>query len=95
MDQFSRDSLLDLISQKILLTDGDGNRVDLTVKEVVPGKLDGDEWDSFSVRLEGDESFHVPQGSYQLSHERIGSHTLFMSPNSATEYEIIVNRKRS
>ena len=94
MDTLKREDFDGLVNESLTLTDPEGTQVELKVVEVESTILNGDEWDSFNVTLEGTEAFHVPQGTYTFSHEKFGEIDMFMSPNSQTEYEIVVSRKR-
>ncbi len=86
--------LLLTLNQSLTLIDPEGTQVALEIVEVASTTLNGDDWDSFYVTLRGTDTFHVPQGSYTFAHEKIGEIDMFMSPNSQTEYEIVVTRKR-
>ncbi len=94
MEKFTPEVLNELIGQKVKITDPQGNEAELTIQEVVSKQASGQEGEAFSVYLRGDESFHAPQGIYQLSHQAFAQLDLFLSPKSTTEYEIVVNRKR-
>ncbi|WP_020408655.1 DUF6916 family protein [Hahella ganghwensis] len=94
MENFNKSLLSEIVDQKVKLQIPEGSDVELTVSKVGACALDGDEWESFYVYLKGDESFHLPQGTYPITHEAFGTQDLFLSPKSPTEYEIIVNRKR-
>lgn len=94
MDILKREEIDSLVNENLILIDPEGTQVELKVVEVESTILNGDEWDSFHVILEGTEAFHVPQGTYKFAHEKLGEIDMFMSPNSQTEYEIVVSRKR-
>ena len=94
MEQFNFQNLTGLKDQKVTVKVSDDIQCELTIKEIVKNSLDGDEWESFSVFLTGDDSFHLDQGTYTLSNDQFGEQALFLSPKSALEYEIVVNRQR-
>ncbi len=93
MEKFTESNLKTLINETITAKDDGGSQVSLKIKSVKGGLIKGIEWDGFNVTLEGDESFHIPQGTYSFFHEAFGKCRLFMVPNSPTEYEIIVSRR--
>lgn len=94
MQTYSYDALRTLLGQQITVVDAQGHQVVMNIDRVEKSKLDSDEWEAFSAYFKGDSSFHVPQGTYQLSHPKLGSDTFFMSPKSAVEYELVINRKK-
>jgi hypothetical protein len=71
----------------------EGEKIEMAIESVAKTKLDGEEWDAFQVVLSGD-AHHLPQGIYHLTHPAFGEADLFVSPNSPTEYEIQVTRKK-
>lgn len=91
---YSYESLRAAMGQQIALTDGHGHQVLLTIDRVEKSKLDSAQWEAFSASLKGDDTFHVPQGAYQLQHPGLGEETFFLSPKSAVEYELVINRKK-
>lgn len=93
MENYNFDNLSQLIGEKVTIRDDEGNEAQLIIAEVNIGALNCDEWHSFSVIYTGEENLSVPQGTYSFSHEKIGDVSLFITPNSATEYETIVSQK--
>ncbi|MBQ4864283.1 hypothetical protein J8L98_21565 [Pseudoalteromonas sp. MMG013] len=73
---------------------GQNGEVELEISSVKKSKLDGDEWNAFSVLLNGKANEPLSQGTYKLEHEAFGEAELFLSPNSETEYEIHIAQKR-
>ncbi|GAA79704.1 MULTISPECIES: DUF6916 family protein [Pseudoalteromonas] len=73
---------------------GQNGEVELEVSSVTKSKLDGDEWNAFSVLLNGKTNEPLSQGTYKLENEAFGEAELFLSPNSETEYEIHIAQKR-
>lgn len=94
MQSYSYESLNSLLGQKLTLTDDQGHQVMLVIDKVEKSKLDSMEWEAFSACLVGDASFHVPQGTYQLKHPGLGEEAFFLSPKSAVEYELVINRRK-
>lgn len=94
MENFTKNLLSEIVDQQVKLQIPQGPEVELTVTKVGACALDGDEWESFYVYMQGDTSYHLPQGTYQITHKAFGTQDLFLSPKSPTEYEIIVNRQR-
>jgi hypothetical protein len=93
MQLYTFERLNQLLGQQLQLQDDAGTRVNLTLDRVVKGKLDPNHWESFAAYLTGDPSFHIPQGNYQLEHPELGVASLFLSPKSEVEYELIMNRR--
>lgn len=93
MENYNYKNLSQFIGEKVTLIDDKGNQAELTITEVNKGKLDGNDWEAFSVIYHG-EKVIIHQGNYIFSHESFGEKQLFLSPNSETEYETVVTRKR-
>ncbi|WP_462158960.1 DUF6916 family protein [Pseudoalteromonas sp. GB56] len=93
-DNYNFNNLSNMLGEKVLVEDQAGNQVNLVVSEVLKGPIDGEEWEAFSVIYKGTQDFSVPQGVYKISHDTFGEKELFVSPNSLTEYETVVARKR-
>jgi len=94
MENYNFENLSQLVGEQMTIRDDGGNEAALIIAEVNKGIIDSDEWQSFSVIYKGEENLSVPQGTYSFSHEKIGEVSLFMTPNSATEYETIVTKRR-
>jgi len=94
MELYNYDILSQLVGEKVTLKDDKDQKVILEITEVNKGKLDGEDWEAFSVIFNGNKEFSIAQGTYTLSHERFGEKSLFLSPNSEIEYETVVTRKR-
>ena len=95
MENYNYKNLNQLIGEKVQLKDDQGNQTELTITEVNAANMDGDEWEAFSVIYQGEKDSEISQGNYKLSHESFGEKQLFLSPNSETEYETVVTRKRA
>jgi len=93
MQFYTYERLTQLVGQQLQLQDDGGTKVSLTLDRVVKGKLDPSRWEAFAAYFIGDQSFHVPQGTYRLEHPALGEASLFLSPKSPIEYELVVNRK--
>lgn len=94
MDKYNYNNLAQLIDVKVLLRDKQGNEAELVIAEVYRGKMDGDEWEAFSVIYSGKAGFFIPQGTYVFIHEKFGEKELFLTPKSETEYETVITRKK-
>ncbi|MEO2280691.1 DUF6916 family protein [Pseudoalteromonas pernae] len=94
IDNYNYSNLSNMLGENVLLEDQAGNQVNLVVSEVIKGPIDGKQWEAFSVIYKGTQDFSVPQGIYKISHDTFGEKELFVSPNSLTEYETVVARKR-
>ena len=96
MDSLDKNLFTEIINQAVSvdLPDGSGT-AELIITEVESCSLNGDEWESFCVCLQGEDNCHLPQGTYQVSHAIFGTQDIFLSPKSPTDYEIIINRKKA
>lgn len=72
-----------------------GNKVtDLTIDDVVSGKGDSDEFESFSVEVSGLEYDHCPDNTYLCKHSAFGEVPLFITAYAEGKYQIIVSTKK-
>lgn len=94
MDDYNFDQLSKIIGEPVQVSDKLGNKVELKITEVNKGSLDGDEWESFSVIYTSNENLSIPQGTYDFYHQAFDTKVLFLSPNSAFEYETVINRSK-
>ena len=94
MQFYSFENLNSLRGQALTLTDSQGNQVALVIENVAQSKLNGVEWDAFALYLQGPDHLQVPQGCYLVEHPELGAETLFISPKSAVQYEIIFNKPK-
>lgn len=94
MEEYNYDKLSQLVGSTVLIRDTHGNKAELTISEVNKGAIDSDEWEAFSVIYLGEKDISIPQGSYYFSHPDFSEQFLFLSPNSDTEFETVVTRKR-
>lgn len=95
MDVYNYPQLSQMLGETVKVSDQQGNHVALTISEVNKGSLDGDKWEAFSVIYTSDSPMDIAQGTYRFSHREFGDVDLFLSPNSATEFETIVTRTRA
>ena len=93
MEKFTYQTLKSMQGEKLTIKNTDNTQIELTVNEISASQSHDDKREAFSVLLCGDNEKLIPQGTYQISHENFGEVSLFMSPNSETEYEIIINRE--
>ncbi|GAB3535263.1 DUF6916 family protein [Photobacterium alginatilyticum] len=94
MEKFAVNILEPIIGDFVQVCDLKQKKIiELKLTHVEKTKLSGKQWDSYCVTLLGTADNPLGQGTYQLSHPAFGEVDLFLCPNSATEYEIIVNRK--
>ncbi|WP_196137515.1 hypothetical protein [Aliikangiella sp. G2MR2-5] len=94
LDSYNYKTLNEIIGQAVVVEDRKGNQVHLIIAEVNKGQIDGEQWEAFSVIYQGKPDFSVPQGTYKLHHQAFGEKELFLSPNSETEYETVIARRR-
>ncbi|MCO7227299.1 hypothetical protein [Pleionea sp. CnH1-48] len=93
MDKFNYKNLCSIKGNVVSLMDEHNNTVELTVAEVNAAKEHDKDKECFSVLLTGQPSYLLSQGTYNVKHDVIGDVPVFISPNSETEYEIIINRQ--
>lgn len=94
MQFYTFENLNSLRGQTLTLTDAQGNQAMLVIDHVAQGKLQATGWDAFALHLCGPEHLHVPQGCYLVEHPKLGAETLFISPKSAVQYEIIFSKAK-
>lgn len=94
MDKFTYSNLSPLVGQSISIIDEGDKSSELTIASIDTGHAHGDKCEDFSLILNGSADAQFEQGTYSFKHDNFGVVPLFMSPNSATEYEIIINCKK-
>ena len=97
MDSFTLDTLQKMVGDSIKISDeNSGIEIETRIAAVEPGPMNGDEWESFSATMDcADGSLCLSQGTYKISNDKLGEGDMFISPNSPTQYEIIVSRKKN
>lgn len=95
MQFYTFENLSALRGQLLTLTDSQGNQVELEIAHVAQSTLNGTEWSAFALHLQGQEHVQIPQGCYLFDHPDLGAETLFISPKSHVQYEIIFNKRNS
>ncbi len=93
MKLYTINNLIALLGEHITLTDSQGSRLQLVIHSVEQGVQRVPQWEAFALYLLGQENIRVPQGSYLFEHPALGAETLFISPKSQLEYEIVFNRR--
>ena len=94
VEKYNYDTLLSIQNETVTISDDAGNTTNITVKEVTKSRLDGPDWEAFSVAYTNNSEIRIPEGTYQFTHPSFGSVDLFLSPKSWTESETVVIRKR-
>jgi Domain of unknown function (DUF6916) len=94
MELYNCDNLTKNIGAKVNAKDEHGGCVELTVSEVNKCSIDGDEWEAFTVIYKAEKDVQIEQGVYTFNHDCFGTQQLFLSPNSSTEYETVISRKK-
>ncbi len=95
MEKYNYDTLLAIRNETVEITDGAGNTTKLTVKEVTKSRMDGPEWEAFSVTYGNHGELRIAEGCYQFTYPSFGSVELLLSPKSFTECETVVTRQRN
>ncbi|KZN63864.1 DUF6916 family protein [Pseudoalteromonas luteoviolacea] len=67
----------------------------LAISKVENGRIDTDEFSSFSISLRGDPHNQLPQDTYLFKHSAFGEYSMFMSIYDCDKYQIIISRKRN
>ena len=94
MENYNYNNLMEIVGDNVAVSDDEGNQQQLKIDSVSTSSMHGEDWEAFSVLFRGDESFHIPQGTYQFDHPAFGQVSLFVSPKSEIEYETVINRRR-
>lgn len=90
MDVWRLEKFQTLVGQTVELSDLEASsKCDVTITEVVESNSLGEGWESFSVVMNTEAD--IEQGTFVLSHTELGSTTLFITANSASELESIFN----
>ncbi|MCW8878901.1 MAG: hypothetical protein OQJ89_14590 [Kangiellaceae bacterium] len=93
MENFNYQTLKSMQGEKLTLQNTDDSQIELTIDEISASQAHDEKREAFSVLLIGNKEQPIAQGTYQVKHDNFGEVSLFMSPNSETEYEIIINRE--
>ena len=96
MDSFKLDAVKGMVGDTVKITNEEtGIEITTTIDQVVEAPMNGDEWEAFSAIMHAKpESPGLSQGTYKISCDKLGEGNMFISPNSPTEYEIVVTRKK-
>ncbi|MFK5948584.1 MAG: hypothetical protein QM500_07425 [Methylococcales bacterium] len=94
MELYNCENLTKNIGAKVSVRDEHGGCVELTVSEVNTCSIDGDEWEAFTVIYQAEEGIQIEQGVYTFNHDCFGAQQFFLAPNSSTEYETVISRKK-
>ncbi len=72
--------------------------LELTLEKVADGVAASEEFECFSLELRGTKDRPLDQGTIELTHERLGTFLLFMTPVEEDEsdriYQAVFNRSR-
>ncbi|KID56243.1 hypothetical protein N473_02435 [Pseudoalteromonas luteoviolacea CPMOR-1] len=67
----------------------------LAISKVEQGRIDTEEFSSFSISLLGDPKNQLPQDNYLFKHNAFGEYPMFMSIHDIDKYQIVISRKRN
>jgi hypothetical protein len=97
MDDFKLDTVKGMVGDTLKITNEEtGVEVTTSIEKVIEAPMNGDEWEAFSAIMHAEpESPSLSQGTYKISCDKLGEGRMFISPNSPTEYEIVVTRKKN
>ncbi len=93
MEQFNYKNLQSILGEPIALVDNEKNSVEFKLSEVITGNGHDEEHEVFSAILTCADKPGLSQGTYLLCHQVFGEISLFVCPNSETEYEVIINQQ--
>ena len=72
--------------------------LELTLDKVTDGVASREDFECFSLELRGTKDRPLDQGTFELTHERLGTFLLFMTPveqdENARTYQAVFNRPR-
>lgn len=95
MENYNYEVLSTIQGETVTIKDSSGNTADLTISEINQSRMNGPDWEAFSVIYTGKEDLRIPEGTYLFHHPSFGELELFLSPKSPTQYETMVTRKRA
>jgi len=94
MEQFTFERLEKLVGDKMSMSLDDGTSVDVEITGVTRTGTHSKTWESFALYLDSSGlNGAVEQGTYLFGHDSLGEASLFVSPNSEKELEVIFSRK--
>ena len=74
-------------------------QIELTLKSVTEGLAASEDYECFSIEFQGSKQTPLEQGTFELTHETLGTFSLFMTPVEEDErsrtYQAVFNRPRS
>jgi L-ascorbate metabolism protein UlaG (beta-lactamase superfamily) len=95
--QLTQPAFTATLNAKFQVQSNDGKKLDLTLTSVSANEVSSHN-EQFSIVFRGSLDTFLPQGIYQIMHERMGSFDLFLVPigrnESGYEYEAVFNRMR-
>jgi hypothetical protein len=97
MEKFNLSTLSNMVGEAVTVVDPDISATfEAKVDIIRESPMNGDEWEAFAVVMSVQpDACELRQGNYKLSHEKFGDIELFCSPNSASEMEFVISRKKS
>ncbi|MEI8595196.1 DUF6916 family protein [Photobacterium sp. Hal280] len=94
MEQFTFEQLEKLVGDKMSMMLDEGASVDVEITGVKRTGTHSKTWESFALYLDSSGlNGAVEQGTYLFGHDSLGEASLFVSPNSEKELEVIFSRK--
>ncbi|QUJ66498.1 hypothetical protein KDD30_09995 [Photobacterium sp. GJ3] len=94
MEQFTFERLEKMVGEKLTVALDNNQTVEVEISDVQRTATHGKLWEAFALYLDcGELEGGLAQGTYPFSHEKLGEVALFVSPNSASELEVIFSRR--
>lgn len=93
MQLYTYGHLTALLGERITMTDAQGVQAQLVIDHVEKNEQYGPDWEAFAVYLLGQDNLRIPQGCYVFEHPALGAETLFISPKSQLQYEVVINKR--
>ncbi|MGB7997258.1 MAG: hypothetical protein WCF45_14165 [Photobacterium halotolerans] len=94
MEQFTFEQLEKLVGDSMSMTLDEGTSCAVEITGVKRTGTHSKVWESFALYLDCTAlNGAVEQGTYLFGHHSLGEASLFVSPNSAKELEVIFSRK--
>ncbi len=88
-----------LLNSTFRVTPEPGKSLDLVLDKVSSGTAVSEAYESFSIEFKGPRDVLLPQQLYELTHEKLGTFSLFLVPVAEDQegyfYQAIINREKT
>ncbi|MDO6704983.1 hypothetical protein [Photobacterium sp. 1_MG-2023] len=94
MEQFTFERLEQCVGDALMIDVGEPQHCQVVISGVQRTGTHGKQWESYAFYLDcSAQEKPIEQGTYRFSHPQLGAASLFVSPNSEKELEVIISRK--